>query len=415
MSRSKVDVVIVGAGPNGLSLASYLSDSGVERRIFGFPMRAWREMPQGMNLKSFGFATSIPCLRPHYTFPEYCRARGLEDFEPISFTTFSEYGEWFQQQLVPDVETTLVSRIDRQGDGFEVTLDTGEVFHARRVVVAAGLSYFTRTPDLLKALPAGFVTHGADTSKYVAKKQFAGKDIAVVGAGQTALEAAALLHEGGARVQILARRDVWWSDPFSERSLRDKLLNPNTVVGPGRKNWVLQHLPWLPYYLPTERRVRLAKTYLGPLGAWWLRPRVDGKIPVERQITLLSAAVEDNRVALRFRAGQDEKLIHVDHIISATGYEANVDRLPFISPKLAGEVKRIERAPELSPSFESSVPGLYFVGPVASFSFGPLVRFVAGAAFTIPRVSRHVVKSLKRQPSPAPTQVAGAKVSASSR
>lgn len=413
MSRSKVDVAIVGAGPNGLSLASYLADSGVERRIFGLTMRAWRDMPPGMNLKSFGFATSIPCLRPHYTFPEYCRARGLEDFEPISFTTFSEYGEWFQQQLVPDVETTLVSRVDRQGDGFEVTLDSGEVFHARRVIVAAGLSYFTRTPEMFKALPAGFVTHGSDTRKYVESNQYAGKDIAVVGAGQTALEAAALLHEGGARVQILARRDVWWSDPFSERTLKDKLLNPNTVVGPGRKNWVLQHLPWLPYYLPAERRVRLAKTYLGPLGAWWLRPRVDGKIHIERQIALLSAVVEDNKVALKFRADQDEKLIRVDHIISATGYEADVDRLPFISPNLAADVKRIERAPELSPSFEStSVPGLYFVGPVASFSFGPLVRFVAGAEFTVPRVSRHVVKSLKRRTAASPAVVATAKASA---
>ena len=413
MSRSKVDVAIVGAGPNGLSLASYLADSGVERRIFGLTMRAWRDMPPGMNLKSFGFATSIPCLRPHYTFPEYCRARGLEDFEPISFTTFAEYGEWFQQQLVPDVETTLVSRVDRQGDGFEVTLDSGEVFHARRVIVAAGLSYFTRTPEMFKALPAGFVTHGSDTRKYVESNQYAGKDIAVVGAGQTALEAAALLHEGGARVQILARRDVWWSDPFSERTLKDKLLNPNTVVGPGRKNWVLQHLPWLPYYLPAERRVRLAKTYLGPLGAWWLRPRVDGKIHIERQIALLSAVVDDNKVALKFRAGQDEKLIRVDHIISATGYEADVDRLPFISPNLAADVKRIERAPELSPSFEStSVPGLYFVGPVASFSFGPLVRFVAGAEFTVPRVSRHVVKSLKRRTAASPAVVATAKASA---
>jgi len=413
MSRSKVDVAIVGAGPNGLSLASYLADSGVERRIFGLTMRAWRDMPPGMNLKSFGFATSIPCLRPHYTFPEYCRARGLEDFEPISFTTFSEYGEWFQQQLVPDVEATLVSRVDRQGDGFEVTLDSGEVFHARRVIVAAGLSYFTRTPEMFKALPAGFVTHGSDTRKYVESKQYAGKHIAVVGAGQTALEAAALLHEGGARVQILARRDVWWSDPFSERTLKDKLLNPNTVVGPGRKNWVLQHLPWLPHYLPTERRVRLAKTYLGPLGAWWLRPRVDGKIHIERQIALLSAGVEDDKIALKFRAGQDEKLIRVDHIISATGYEADVDRLPFISSNLAADVKRIERAPELSPSFEStSVPGLYFVGPVASFSFGPLVRFVAGAEFTVPRVSRHVVKSLKRRAAASPALVPAAKASA---
>src|ERR1700732_2144942 len=104
MSTSTVDVVIVGAGPYGLSLATHLSGRGVERRIFGFPMRTWRQMPPGMYLKSFGFATSIPTPYRHYTLPEYCRTRGLEDFEPILFSTFADYGEWFQQQLVPDVE-----------------------------------------------------------------------------------------------------------------------------------------------------------------------------------------------------------------------------------------------------------------------------------------------------------------------
>jgi FAD-dependent urate hydroxylase len=413
MSQSKVDVVIVGAGPYGLSLASHMADSGVGRRIFGFPMRAWREMPPGMNLKSFGFATSIPALRPRYTLPEYCRARGLEDFEPISFTTFSEYGEWFQQQLVPDVETVLVSQIDRKDGGFEVTLSTGENIQARRVVVAAGLGHFTKTPDVLASLPAGSITHGAHTSKYLASAQYAGRDVTVVGAGQSALEAAALLHEGGARVQILARRDVWWSDRFSERSLRNRLLNPNTVIGPGRKNWVIQHLPWLPYYLPTERRVRLTRTYLGPLGAWWLRDRVEGKIPIVRETTLLSARMEKDQIALRIRAGHEERLIRTDHIISATGYEADVDRLPFLSRALADQIRRIERAPELSPAFESSVTGLYFVGPAAAFSFGPLVRFVAGAAYTVPKVTRHVVRSLRRQSSTS-VQAVATKVSASS-
>ena len=90
MTQGKVDVAVIGAGPYGLSLASQLSHRGIERRTFGFPMCAWRQMPPGMNLKSFGFATSIPTPRRYYTLPEYCRARGLEDFEPIEYATFAE-------------------------------------------------------------------------------------------------------------------------------------------------------------------------------------------------------------------------------------------------------------------------------------------------------------------------------------
>jgi thioredoxin reductase len=397
MGQSRTDVAIVGAGPYGLSLASQLSHRGITRRIFGFPMRTWRQMPPGMNLKSFGFATSIPTPKPHYTLPEYCRARGLEDFEPISFTTFAEYGEWFQQQLVPDVEQVHVTDVSRSNGVFSVKLETGERFEATCVIVAAGLGYFTRIPEALASLPQELVTHGWETSAYLESGSFAGRDIVVIGAGQTALEAAALLHEGGARVQILARRDVWWSDRFGKRSLFEALRNPNSTMGPGRENWVLQHIPMLAYYLPDDVRVRFTRRHLGAFGAWWLRDRVEGKVPILRQTSLVSASAEGGKALLRVRgATGEERVIEADHIVSATGYEANVDRLTFLSPELAGQIRRIERAPALSPYFESSVPGLYFVGPVAAFSFGPLVRFVCGATYTTPKVAKHITRSVRR-------------------
>jgi cation diffusion facilitator CzcD-associated flavoprotein CzcO len=411
MSRSHVDVVIVGAGPYGLSLASYLTCHRIEHRIFGFPMRAWREMPPGMNLKSFGFATSIPAPQRHYTFPEYCRARGLEDFEPIEYATFAQYGEWFQTQLVPDVERVHVTDVARADEGFDVSLDTGERLRAQRVVVAVGLGYFTAVPEVLAALPPELITHTAQTAQYLKTAQVAGRDVTVIGAGQSALEAAALIHEGGAQVRLVVRRDVWWHDRFAERSLRDRMLNPNTVIGPGRKNWVLQHLPMLPHYLPTERRVRLTRTYLGPAGTWWLRNRVEGKVPMLKQTSILSATPTNGRVRLRVRSASGESEIETGHVIAGTGYEADVDRLPFFSRALAGEIRRVERAPELSRHFESSVPGLYFVGLASAFSFGPLFRFVAGAAYATPTVARHLARSLTRHalPRPAAPEAAAAR------
>ena len=52
----------------------------------------------------------------------------------------------------------------------------------------------------------------------------------------------------------------------------------------------------------------------------------------------------------------------------------------------------------LSADFESSLPGLFFAGPVAAASFGPVMRFAVGAKFTARRLSRHLAA---RHPSPA--------------
>ena len=79
-----------------------------------------------------------------------------------------------------------------------------------------------------------------------------------------------------------------------------------------------------------------------------------------------------------------------DRVIVGTGYDVDVDRLSFLDRGLRREVARIERAPKLNATFESSVPGLYFIGPASAMSFGPLYRFVAGTAYTSKIVSRRL-------------------------
>ena len=396
MSDSSVDVLIVGAGPYGLSLASHLSHVGIERRIVGKTMEAWRNMPERMFLKSFGFAATIHTGQTRFTLPDYCRDRGVEGFEPVAIDHFIDYGQRFQDQFVPDVEQRHVARVARSTRGFAVTLDTGERVAARRVVVATGLSSFEVVPAVFRDLPPEVISHTARGRDYA---RLNGRDVTVVGAGQSALEAAALLHELGARVRLIARRGVRWSTRVgNDRPWYDKLWNPTTLIGTGRKHWVIEHVPTLLRYVPTERRVRFTRGYLGPLGAWWLRSRVDGQLPVHEYTAIQSASMNGTKIALTVTdADGTARTIETDHIVAGTGYAVNVDRLPFMDRSLANAVLRIEQAPKLSHRFESSVPGLYFVGPASAFSFGPLFRFVAGSGYTVPVVARSLARTADRR------------------
>src|SRR5271156_2095294 len=132
------DVAIIGAGPYGLSLAAHLRAQGVNYRIFGEAMRFWLNMPIGVNLKSLAFATSIAVPKSGHSFPNWCRQRGLEDFEPCTMQSFSAYGLDIQKQFVPDLEELLVTNVSLRPGGFEVALSSGERLHSSNVVVCTG-------------------------------------------------------------------------------------------------------------------------------------------------------------------------------------------------------------------------------------------------------------------------------------
>lgn len=400
-----VEVAIIGAGPYGLSLATHLKHRGVNFRIFGQTMQTWREMPRGMFLKSFGFATKVYTPDGRDDFVTYCQERSLEANEPCAIADFARYGVWAQKRLVPDVEEVDVVAVSRTGSDFQLTLANGETLRAARLVVAVGLTHFARSPGGLKELPRELSSHASQHAGYEA---FSGKDVCVVGGGQSAFEAGRLLLEAGARPKLLVRASkVSFSDKMPpHRNLWERIRRPQSVLGPSLKSWVLEKFPLLAHFVPDRWRVPFVKSYLGPHGAWWLRDRILGKVPILTDCAIVQATPSGGRLALHVRhAGESE--IFCDHVIAATGYEVDVDRLQFLAADLRQSIRRIEQGPALDFRFQSSVPGLYFVGFASSLSFGPLFRFVAGADYTSRALAREFTRRRASQSGAATFPIGG--------
>lgn len=394
-------VVVVGAGPYGLSLAAHLDNRHIDHRIFGKPMQTWLQLPPTIGLKSHDFATNVYVPPKGNRFVEWARSQGKDLSEPILFSVFAEYGLWVQRRLVPQVEENHVTRISEAPGGFRVLLDTGESVFAEQVVMATGWAHWARTPSVLQGLPAELVTH---TSQHSGYKDFRGKDVTVIGAGSSAVEAATLLSESGARVRLLVRGGApLFGDPPQPRPLMDRLLFPATVLGPGRKNFLLERLPTAAHlFLTDEQRVDLTRTHLGPLTAWWLRDRFEGNVDVHLGCEVVGASETASALCLEVRrGGRPGGDLLTDHVVCGTGFEVDVDRHALLDGAMTSRVERIVRAPRLTRHFESSVPGLYFVGAASIFSFGPLFRFVCGAAYAAPVLAGHLARAGRKQNRPS--------------
>jgi hypothetical protein len=391
-------VVVIGAGPYGLSVAAHLRARGVPVRVFGEVMSSWRmHMPRGMCLKSTPSASSLSTPLPGYGLADFCTARGIPPLtgtQVVPVELFVSYGEWFQQQLVPDVETLQVRRLERMGRGFRLELSDGDELTTDVVVMASGLNGFAYVPQELAAAveqqglgPEGLVSH---SSQHRELSGFAGKEVAVIGAGQSALESAALLHESGASTQVIARGQVRWGSPPKppHSGLLSIVPEPNSPLGPTWRIYPFSHAPFMFRYLPTETRIKLVHRVLGPLGAYWLRERVDGRLPVLDGHRVTGARLDGGKIALTVASsGTDTKVLSVDHVLAATGYRVDLRRLDFLAPELRDQVRCVAGWPHLTSSFESSVPGLFFTSLMAAETFGPVMRFVCGAGFPARRIT----------------------------
>jgi hypothetical protein len=353
-------------------------------------MSFWdRNMPDGMCLRSPWEASQLSDPARSLTIDAFQAATGVSVTRPVPIERFVAYGRWFQSRAVPNLEQRKVVEIEKNAAGFRVVLADGEVVRCGRVIIAGGIGPFASRPPQFTGIPRDLASHSSEQRDL---SRFRGRRVVVIGGGQSALESAALLHECQADVELLVRESTvqWtWQRPWLHKFRPvGAVLYAWPDVGPAFISHAVAR-PNLYRLLPRWLQDSWRAKSIRPNGVGWLKPRLR-EVTISAGLTVLSASVRGNQVELNLSDGSHEL---VDHVLMATGYRVDVRKYEFLSASLVSALRIIGGCPVLGRGFESSVPGLHFLGAPAVWSYGPLMRFVAGADFAARAVSQSVVRA----------------------
>jgi len=389
------DVVILGAGPYGLAAGNHLKQiKGLEVRVFGEPMSFWEHnMPSGMYLRSNWTATQIADPNSRLTLENYQVENGNHLFQPVPLDRFVQYGKWYQRKALPDLDRRKIIRIGPDAQGFRVSLSDGDTMTSKRVVIAAGINSFAWVPPDFQKFPSDLASH---TSRHSDFKKFAGKEVLVIGGGQSALESAALLHESGANAEVFARTcKIHWLQGWTSKTLHhglgkftNRLLYAPTDVGPAGMSQLMAR-PHLVRLLPRGVQDRLRKRAVRPAGARWLVDRLR-EVPIHLGRSVVSVGSTGERMNVRFDDGSERS---VDHVLLGTGYRIDVTKYEFLEPELLKSLRTFNGYPVLQEGLETSIPGLHILGAPAVWSFGPLLQFVSGTHYASRMLHRRIVSN----------------------
>jgi cation diffusion facilitator CzcD-associated flavoprotein CzcO len=378
---------VIGAGPYGLGVAAHLRARRVPTVVFGKPMEFWQRMPEALYLKSSWSAASLSDPGGRYSLDRYVQTVEPHPGEPIPLAFFLRYARWFVDKTGPEIDPTYVESVDRGDAGFRLNLADGRVVDVERVVLAVGIRPFAHIPAFAQGLPAEVCSHTQDVTD---PSVFSGRRVAVVGSGQSALEYAALASEAGASVEVIARDQVIWINRslYERTGPAKRLFYPPSDVGPPGINWLVA-FPMLMWHLPARWRTAMHRRAVRPAGAKWLRPRVVDRIRITDQVQIRSVSLSQSGLRIELGNGTSRE---VDHLLLGTGFRPNLDAIRFLQPGVRQAIDQLDGYPLLNKWFESSLPGLHFVGGVAGYNFGPLCNFMVGAGTAARQVAARAAK-----------------------
>jgi FAD-dependent urate hydroxylase len=378
-----VPLLVVGAGPYGLATAAHAKRHGIDPFVVGDPMAFWRDnMPAGMLLRS-GTDWHLDADGVD-TFEAYLGERGVDPagVPPVPLQTFLDYADWFRARTGLEPDPTLVSGIEQVDGSFAVSFEDGRRMTAEAVVAAPGIARFPVIPEWVPAaLPE---THWSHTSALVEFERLEDSRALIVGGRQSAFEWAALIAEAGAAsIHVVHRHDP---PSFEEAdwTFVDELMD-STISIPG---W-FRRLPRAERDAIAQRFWAEGRLKLEP----WLTPRlIEGVVHRRPRAEVASCRVRPSgEIDVELSGG--ERLV-VDHLVLATGYRPNLANVAYLRP-LLDHIETADGFPVLDEHFQTSVPGLFMPGFVATRDFGPFFGFVRGC----PAAATLIVAGLRqRQP-----------------
>lgn len=361
----QTDLLIIGAGPFGLSLAAYAKSLGVDFLVAGRAMEFWKKnMPEGMYLRSASDWSLDPTDR--FSIMNYLGALGKtpKDVEPLSLEFYLQYAQWFQDGVGIQTISEYVTRLDQKENGFLATFEGGKAIEAKNVAVAIGMGYFKNQPSALTdILPVGRYKHTCDA---VQLSEYKEKRVLILGGRQSAFEWAALLNdEGAGDVHIVHRHE---SPKFTEA---DWSWVPPLVDG------MVSDPAWF-RGLPQEEKDAIVKRMWGE-GRLKVEPWLEKRVmkpntSIHQKAGLVSCNVRTDG-ALDVKLDNGDAFV-VDDVILATGYKVELERLPFLmNGNVFDKIEVKNGFPVLDPHFQTTAKGLYFTSMPAGQDFGPFFGF----------------------------------------
>ncbi|MGA5259963.1 NAD(P)/FAD-dependent oxidoreductase [Streptomyces sp. OS603R] len=378
--RADRPVYVVGGGPGGLSVAYALRAHGVRAVVLERSERvgdSWRRHYDRLHLHTTRRRSALPGLPMPRRFGRWPSRDDVVRY-------LEKYAEHHRLEIVTGVEVSRVERTE-DGTGWLLHATGGRELTGAAVVVATGFNHTPRVPGWPgRDTYTGELLHA---SRYRDAKPFAGRDVLVVGVGNTGAEIAVDLVEGGAsRVRLAVR-------------------TPPHIVRRSTAGWPAQYSGILVRRLPvplvdriSRLQARIAVPDLSehglPRPETGLYSRVmEGAIPVQ-DVGLIDAVrkgeVEVVAAVKGFEEGEvllaDGERIAPDAVVAATGYERGLEGLVGglgVLDERGRPVVHGARTPD-------GAPDLYFTG----FT-NPISGNLREMALDARRIARAVARSDK--------------------
>jgi FAD-dependent urate hydroxylase len=301
------------------------------------------------------------------TFEAFLLQRGIDPAAapPVPLQTFLAYSDWFCAQTGIQPRPMFVSRLDEVDGQFIASFDDGRRLTADLVVAAPGIARFPVIPEWVPvSLPKRCWTH---TSALVHFEHLHDARVLIVGGRQSAYEWAALLAEAGAAAVYVVHRHDLPSFETSDWAFVNELI-ANTIRISG---W-FRRLPSAERQAISQRFWAEGRLKLEP----WLTSRLPEQVVHRRPGTTVATCHELSSGEIDVQLSNGERLV-VDHMLLATGYQPNLANIDYLQP-LLDRIDTADGFPVLDEHFQTSVPGLFMSGFVATRDFGPFFGFVRG-------------------------------------